>query len=70
MVFTKAAIALHNYLRTNESPVYCPPGFVDGEDGAGNLVQGTWRDDDPVTGLKSLGRVGGNRYIVHNKFPL
>ncbi len=38
IAFTKAAIALHNYLRTFESFVYCPPGFVDGEDGGGNII--------------------------------
>ncbi len=35
VAYTKAAIALHNYLRTTESSVYCPPGFTDGEDGEG-----------------------------------
>ena len=64
VTFTKAAIALHNYLRTEESSVYCPPGFFDGEDGAGNIIDGSWRrDEDPVTGFESLGSVGGNRYI-------
>ena len=42
--------------------MYCPPGFVDGEDGAGNQITGNWRgDDDPCAGLTSLGQVGGNR---------
>jgi hypothetical protein len=40
ILFTKAAIALHNYLRTQESAVYRPPGFTDGEDGAGNVLEG------------------------------
>ena len=45
-----------------ESALYCPPGFVDGEDGAGNQIIGNWRgDDDPCAGLTSLGPVGGNR---------
>ena len=42
VVFTKAAIALHNYLRTEESSLYCPPGFVDGEDGAGNIINDSY----------------------------
>jgi hypothetical protein len=63
VTYTKATIALHNYLRTTESSVYCPPGFVDGEDGAGNTIDGGWRnDEDPSTGLESLRQVGGNRY--------
>uniref|UniRef100_A0A1X7VAV4 DDE Tnp4 domain-containing protein n=1 Tax=Amphimedon queenslandica TaxID=400682 RepID=A0A1X7VAV4_AMPQE len=28
-VFTKVAIALHNFLQTSESSTYCPTGFVD-----------------------------------------
>ena len=61
--FTKATIALHIYLRTEESSVYCPAGFVDGEDGSGNLINGTWRDEEPVTGLTPLGSVSGNRWV-------
>ena len=38
--FTKAAVALHNYLRTEESAVYFPSGYVDEEDGHGNIVSG------------------------------
>ena len=40
LVYTKATIALHNYLRTKELSVYCPPGFIDGEDGDGNVLFG------------------------------
>ena len=34
VLYTKAAITLHNYLRTTESSVYCPTGLVDEEDGS------------------------------------
>ena len=63
MVFyTKIAIALHNYLRTTESSVYCPPGFVDGEDGAVNHISGSWRnDEDSCSGLASVHQISGNR---------
>ena len=44
--YTKAAIALRNYLGTTESSVYCPPGFTDGEDGEGNVIDGAWRTDN------------------------
>eukprot|EP00731_Ephydatia_muelleri_P029865 Em0021g388a len=56
-VFAKAAIALHNYLRTTESSQYIPPGFVDGEDGAGNIVEGSWREEEEPTGLIPLSHV-------------
>ena len=63
VTYTKASIALHNYLRNTESCVYCPPGFVDGEDGAGNTMEDGWRnDEDPTTGLEPLRQAGGNRY--------
>jgi hypothetical protein len=63
VTYTKATVALHNYVHTTESSVYCSPGFVDGEDGAGNAMEGGWRnDEDPSTGLESLRQVGGNRY--------
>ena len=35
-LYVQAAIALHNFLRTTESTVYCPPGFIDAEDSSGN----------------------------------
>ena len=61
VIYTKAAIALHNYLRTTESSVYCPPGFVDAEDGTGNIVNGSWRDGESTAGLVSMSQVGSNR---------
>ena len=59
--YTKACVALHNYLRTTESGVYCPPGFIDSEDGTGNVVRGGWRSEGNRT-LEDFGPVGGNRY--------
>lgn len=35
---------------------------MDVEDGTGRLVEGSWRDDDTVSGLHNLGTVGSNRY--------
>ena len=59
--FTKAAIALHNYLRSEEGAIYCPPGFVDGEDGSGNVIHGTWREEELPGGFQPIGSVAGNR---------
>ena len=44
--YTEAAIALHDYLQTIESSVYCPPGITDGEDEDGNVIEGAWQTDD------------------------
>ena len=60
--FTKAAIALHNFLRTTESTVYCPPGFVDGEDGEGNLVRGSWREGEGSS-MTSVTMTSSNRSV-------
>ena len=61
MLLTKASIALHNFLQTTESSMYCPPGFIDGEDSAGNVIEGSWRTEDDGTGLQPLESVGWNR---------
>ena len=39
----KASVVPHNFLRVHESSVCCPPGFIDSEDGEGNVVSGEWR---------------------------
>ena len=50
VIFTKATIALHNFLRVRESSSYCPPGFTDSEDADRNLLRGGWRDEAGNTG--------------------
>ena len=63
VIYTQAAIALHNFLGTTESSVYCPPGFTDGEDGEGNIIEGGWRsDEERNTGLEPVSRTSSNRY--------
>ena len=61
ITFAKAAIALHNYLRTEESSIYCPTGYTDAEDGSGNVIPGSWRNEEPATGILPFGNVSGNR---------
>ena len=57
--------ALHNYLQTSESAAYCPPGYIDGEDGAGNTIDGGWRtDQDPCSGLEPLQHATGLLFIT------
>ena len=63
VVFVKATIALHNYSRTEESSIYCPTGFIDGEDGSGNIITGAWRDDNQATELRPVSALGGNRCV-------
>ena len=64
VLFTKAAIALHNYLRSEDAATYCPTGFVDGEDGSGIVIGGAWRDEQPPTGMQPIHSVGGNRCVA------
>ena len=35
---------------------------MDGEDGARNVVEGTWRDEDS-SALTPISQVGSNRYV-------
>ena len=57
VAYVKACVVLHNYLRVHESSVYCPKGFVNGEDGEGNIIQGQWRQQTQQgTGMISNGQ--------------
>ena len=66
VTYTKAAITLHNYLRTTESTVYRPPGVIDAEDGVGNVVNGNgnWREEPSPLGLEAIRNLGGNRHSL------
>ena len=63
VIFTKATIALHNFLRVRESSSYCPPGFTDSEDADRNLLRGGWRDEAGNTGgMVTIGRASSNMH--------
>ena len=65
-LYVQTAVALHNFLRTTESSVYCPPGFIDGEDGSGNPIDGGWRQDGETnSGMQSISQAGSNRCVVY-----
>ena len=41
--------------------MYCPPGFIDAEDG--NFIDGVWRqDEDANSGMQPIGQTSSNRY--------
>ena len=42
--------------------MYCPTGFVDGEDGGKNVVQGSWRSEESPA-FNNVLRVSSNRYV-------
>ena len=55
--------ALHNFLRTTESSVYCPPGFIDSEDADGNVICGSWREEQGSSGgLSPVSQAGSNHH--------
>ena len=54
----KATVCLRNYLRLTENANYIPSGFVDCEDGNGNIIAGNWRSEVDY----KEGGIGGNRY--------
>ena len=62
VLYSKAAIALHNFLCTTEPGLYCPPGYVDGEDGSGNVIESRWRNDNETcTSMQPVAWTGSNR---------
>ena len=54
----------HNYLRSTESQLYCPPRYIDGEDGGGNFIGGAWREEPSPSGLEPLRSMGSNNYAM------
>ena len=38
---------------------------MDGEDGTGNVIEGSWRDDDETYCLEPLSHIGSNRQVVY-----
>ena len=47
-----------------ESGLFSPPGFVDVEDGVGNPIRASWRnDEDTYSCLASICQVRGNRDV-------
>ena len=63
--FIKAAVILHNYLRTEvpglpKTPQRVPPGFVDTEKLDESLVPGAWRNEEVGTDVTRIGRVASN----------
>lgn len=71
--FSKAAIVLHHYLNKTEKSTYCPPGYIDGEDAAGNIIQGSWRNNETEeTAILPLGQTSSNRpvHLINNNHML
>ena len=63
-VYSKAAIALHNYIWITEPSVCCPQGLIDGENGTGKSIDGGWRrDEDSCVRLVSLPHTGSNSFV-------
>ena len=71
-LYVQAAVTLHNFLRTTEANVYCPPRYIDGEDGSGKVVDGGWRQDKETnSGMQSIDCIlefsqdGSNRCVLY-----
>ena len=62
VVYTKAALCLHNFLRTKESSANCPPSFGDFQDSDGAFVPSMWRQSAGASGLMPIGQQGSNRH--------
>lgn len=42
--------------------MYCPSGFTDTENGAGNVVDGNWRNEVGSKGLNRAGHLGSDMF--------
>ena len=60
VLFTKAALALHNNLKSEDAATYCPTGFLDEEDSSGNVIREAWREEQAPPGIQLIGSVCGN----------
>lgn len=61
-----ATVCLHNFIMKREQhqqgfKQYCPPAYVDQEDGDRHIIPGEWRNDAQALNIQNLHRVGGNR---------
>ncbi len=68
ILYVKATLCLHNWLRTLECDInnpgeddYCPPGYVDKELGDGTIQGGVWRQGESGS-LSSVGKTGSNNH--------
>ena len=74
-LITKACLCLHNYLRLTSNACYMPAGFVDSEDGNGDIISGDCRRmSDGASALLSVARnrahnrSSSNSYRVRDNF--
>ena len=66
MKITKAACALHNYLKIYDFMQYCPPGYDDHEDPLENFIPGDWQSEmGQTTALRTISHVRSN-YSSHS----
>lgn len=68
-LYIRAALVLHNYLRSDYSEddstprLYIQPDFVDFENLDGSVTPGTWRSEvQNFTGVRNVGRLGANMH--------
>jgi len=59
-----ACIALHNFLKSTDNTNYCPLGYIDHEDGNGEVINGQWRKDISfaTNTAQSISPLRGRRY--------
>ena len=66
----KATICQHNFMRRSDvgrQPIqrYCPPGFVDYDNGDSNIIEGAWRGQiSEGAPLQPVSRIGTNNHGV------
>ena len=62
--YVLATLVLHNYLRQTDNAFYTPAGFIDSENGSGEILPGEWRNTVPNarSAMSDIPNVRGSRY--------
>ena len=57
-----AAIALHNYIRQTGNASYSPSGFIDCENGDGEIISGQWGNNVDGNTFQNIPKIRSSKY--------
>ena len=57
-----AAIALHNYIRQTGNASYSPSGFIDCENGGGEIISGQWGNNVDGNTFQNIPKIRSSKY--------
>ena len=60
-----AAIALHNYIRQTGNASYSPSGFIDCENGDGEIISGQWGNNVDGNTFQNIPKIRSSKYTIN-----